>query len=52
MTKFDFKTNLMIGVTKRPNMIWKDLIACFGSYKAVDTQNDLINVSGNTCQGS
>ena len=52
MTKFDFKSNLMIGVTKRPTMVFKDLIACFGSYKSVDAKNSLINVSGNTCQGS
>ena len=52
MTKFDFRTNLMIGVTKRPTRVFKDLIACFGTYKAINAKEDLINVSGNICQGS
>jgi len=29
---FTFTNNLMIGVTKRPTMIFGDLIACFASY--------------------
>jgi hypothetical protein len=42
----------MIGVTKRPTMIFKDLIACFASYKAVDPTSDNITVTNNLCQGS
>ncbi len=30
----------MIGVTKRPTMVFKDLIACFGTYKAVNAKSD------------
>jgi hypothetical protein len=50
--KLDFKNNLMIGVTKRPTTTFKDLIACFGSYKAVSPKDDMLNITGNVCQGS
>lgn len=42
----------MIGVTKRPTMVFKDLIACFASYKAVDPATADISVINNHCQGS
>lgn len=52
ITQFDFKNNLMIGVTKRPTAAFKDLIACFGTYKAVKASTDKISVKDNICQGS
>jgi len=42
----------MIGVTKRPTMVFKDLIACFASYKSVNPTIDMITVTNNMCQGS
>ena len=49
---FNFTDNLMIGVTKRPTIIFKDLIACFASYEAVNPSTDNITVTNNLCQGS
>jgi hypothetical protein len=49
---FNFTNNLMIGVINRPTMQFKDLIACFASYIAVNPSTDKIVVTNNLCQGS
>jgi len=49
---FNFNNNLMVGVTKRPTMMFEDLIACFASYEAVSPSTDNITVTKNLCQGS
>lgn len=49
---FNFNNNLMVGVTKRPTMVFEDLIACFASYEAVSPSTDNITVTKNLCQGS
>lgn len=49
---FNFNNNLMVGVTKRPTMVFEDLIVCFASYEAVSPSTDNITVTKNLCQGS
>ena len=42
----------MIGVTKRLTTKFNDLIACFGSYKNINPNDDMLNITENICQGS
>lgn len=52
LRSLDFTNNLIIGVTKRPTTTFKDLIACFAAYDAVDPSTQDISVTNNVCQGS
>ena len=49
---YKFTNNLMIGVIKRPSIVFKDFIACYSSYEEVSPKDDDITVTGNLCQGS
>jgi len=50
--RFNFTNNLMIGVVQRPSIVFKELIACYASYKPVNPRSDGLVVNGNLCQGS
>lgn len=51
MTNFAFTNNLMIGVKRRPYMVFIDLMACFVSWTEV-RKSDNVMVKDNLCQGS
>jgi len=48
----NFTGNLLIGVTKRPTSVFKELIGCYASYEAVNPSTDKLIVTNNLCQGS